>query len=281
MGEHTPNEDMRKAWDGDEGAAWSAEWERYDRAIAGYRVPMAEAAAVTDGEAVLDIGCGNGQSARDAARATPSGTVLGLDLSTAMLAQARALAGDEGLTNVTFAEGDAQVYDFGGEVFDVAISRFGSMFFDDKAAAFANIASALRPGGRMLLVVWQEVARNPQFRTVLGSLAAGRELPAPPPGAPGPFGFADVALGRDVLEAAGFADVTHTAVEASFQAGVDVDDAMDFICRTAMAQSLLKDLDDTQRDGALAVLRAAYEDQATPDGVCFDSATWFISARKA
>lgn len=68
-------------WDGDEGTGWAAHWERYDTSIRAYREPMLAAAAITDGERVLDFGCGNGQSSRDAARATPSGSVLGADLS--------------------------------------------------------------------------------------------------------------------------------------------------------------------------------------------------------
>jgi ubiquinone/menaquinone biosynthesis C-methylase UbiE len=121
---------------------------------------------------VLDIGCGSGQSTRDAARLARDGSALGVDLSESMLAEARRRASTEGLANVEFLRADAQVHAFDTATFDLAISRFGSMFFSDRTAAFANIASALRPGGRVALLVWQATARNEWIMVVRESMAA-------------------------------------------------------------------------------------------------------------
>ena len=268
------------AWDGDEGTGWARHWERYDASIRTYRDPMLAAASITDGERVLDFGCGNGQSSRDAARATPTGSVLGADLSAAMLEQARRQAHTEGLRNIDFVQADAQVHPFDTDTYDLAMSRFGSMFFADKPAAFANIGRALRPGGRLLLVVWQPLSQNEQFATMFDTLSAGRELPKPPPTAPSPFGLADPDLGRGWLSDAGFIDIDHQPVTGTFELGADADDAYDFACQLSVVQGLLGPLDDNARCEALAAFRDAVQAHETPDGVLFNSATWFITARR-
>ena len=240
---------------------------------------MLAATSITDGERVLDFGCGNGQSSRDAARATPTGSVLGVDLSAAMLAQARRQADVEGLDNVTFVQADAQVHPFDTSSFDLAVSRFGSMFFADKPAAFANIGRALRPGGRLLLVAWQTMSENEQFTTMFGTLSAGRDLPKPPPTAPSPFALSDPDLGRGWLTEAGFTDIDFRPVRSKFELGPNADEAFTFACRTSVVQGLLAGVDDQVKAQALDELRRAIEAHETSDGVLFNSATWFITAR--
>src|SRR5690349_7634053 len=140
---------MRKAWDGPDALRMSA------TRGAGHRRLLLQAAAIAAGERVLDLGCGNGASTREAARMAEPGEVVGIDLSAAMLTNARTRSAAAGLTNVTFVQGDAQIHDFGPESFDVIISNAGAMFFDDKVAAFSNLRRALRPGGRIVLMAWQ------------------------------------------------------------------------------------------------------------------------------
>jgi ubiquinone/menaquinone biosynthesis C-methylase UbiE len=109
---------------------------------------------------VLDIGCGAGQTTREAARLAAEGGALGADLSAEAIARARDLAQAEGIRNVTFEHADAQVHPFPWGRFDLAISRFGTMFFVDPVAAFANIGRALRPAGRLVMMVWQGHKQN-------------------------------------------------------------------------------------------------------------------------
>ena len=135
---------------------------------------------------MLDVGCGTGQTTRDAARAASAGSALGVDLSSRMLDHARRRATEEGVTNVTFAQADAQIHPFEPGAYDVAISRTAAMFFGDHVAAFSNIGRALRSGGRLVLVTWQPLPGNEWIREISGALAAGRDLPAPPPDAPAP-----------------------------------------------------------------------------------------------
>jgi SAM-dependent methyltransferase len=273
------NVEQAAAWDGDEGSSWARDWQHHDTCIRVYHEAMQAAAAVVDGEVVLDVGCGNGQSTRAAAGATPSGSVLGVDLSSPMLERARALARAEGLANVEYVQADAQVHPFVTGSFDLAMSRFGSMFFADKVAAFANIARALRPGGRLLLVTWQPLARNTQFVALFDALSQGRDLPKPPPGAPGPFGLADPDLAADLLHDAGFVDLGHEPVTGEFCAGTDLDDAFAFLSRTTIAHSLLAGLDGNSRSAGLAALRDTLASHETDRGVVFDSAAWMYTAR--
>ena len=204
MANEIVNVEQAEAWDGPNGEFWARHQERFDATIAPYHALLLEAAAIAPGERVLDIGCGNGLTSRDAGRATGDrGEVLGVDLSGPMLGLARQLAKDEGLGNIRFEQADAQVYAFPAATFDLVISRFGVMFFSDPAAAFTNIASALRPGGRLAMLVWAPVPDNEWIVAMHGAIAPGQALPKPPPGAPGPFGLADQDFARRTLTAAG------------------------------------------------------------------------------
>ena len=106
------NVDMAAAWDGDEGDDWADQWEHHDRAVRGHHEALIAAAAFGPADRVLDVGCGNGQTTRAAARAATDGSALGIDLSSRMLELARELAAEEGLTNVAFEQADAQVHRF-------------------------------------------------------------------------------------------------------------------------------------------------------------------------
>ena len=141
------NAEQLAAWDGDEGEHWSAHEERYDTATRVHSGLLVDLAAVEPGEQVLDLGCGCGATTRDAARAAGDGAAVGIDLSSQMLDIARRRAAEEGLDNVSFVHGDAQVHAFPPATFDVVISRFGAMFFADPVAAFANVGGAMRPAG--------------------------------------------------------------------------------------------------------------------------------------
>ena len=153
---------------------------------------------------VVDIGCGTGQTTRDAARAAVVGSVLGVDTSASAIERARELAAGERLHNVTHTVADAQVHSFDDEEFDVAISRFGTMFFAEPASAFRNIARALRPGARLVMMVWQDHDRNEWAVSIGNALAADQAPPPRPTDAMDPFSLGDPAAVTTILGAAGF-----------------------------------------------------------------------------
>lgn len=273
------NAEQAKAWDGGEGAYWAANAGRFDRTIAAYHLPFLDAAVIGPGDQVLDIGCGTGQTTRDAARRASSGGALGVDLSAGMIAVARRLAAAGGLGNARFEQADAQIHPFIEGSFDVAISRTGATFFGDPRAAFANIARALCGGGRLALLSWQPLLANEWAGELTAALAAGRVLPAPPPGAPGPFALGDPGRVRQLLAGAGFTGIEIDPMQAPMWLGADPDDAYAFAL--GLLGWMLEGLDENSRARALAALRATVTAHSTADGVVYESSAWLIRARRA
>ena len=269
-----------KAWDGGDGAHWVEHADRYERSLARYHRPFLDAAQIDPADRVLDIGCGNGQTTRDAAQLASRGVAFGVDLSSQLIANARRLARDLGVANVTFEQGDAQVYPFDTAAFDVVISRTGVMFFGDAVAAFRNIASALRSHARLALLVWREAARNEWFTNFQSTLLMGRVPAPPPPDAPGPFSFADAERVTSVLTAAGFSDVAFDGRQEPMCFGVDADDAYRFVRSLGFTNFLLNDLDADAQTVALEALQNDIAAHDTGAGVCYDSATWIVTAKR-
>lgn len=275
------NEDTFRSWDGPGGEYWAANAVTFDDSMAPYLPPLFQAAALHPGERVLDIGCGNGVTTLEAARRSVPGRAMGLDLSGPMLDVARHRATEQQIANVEFIQGDAQIYPFEPGGFDVALSRFGVMFFADPAAAFGNIGRGIRTGGRLAMLVWQGTPVNEWMTGVAAALAAGRTLPGPPPGAPGPSSLADPDRVRRLLGDAGFSQVNLTSVVEPMRFGPDVSSAYDFVFGLSFVAALLKDLDEPRRGAALAELRAVVEAHLTADGVQFGATAWLISAARS
>jgi SAM-dependent methyltransferase len=276
---HASNADQLRAWAGDEGDYWAEHAEYFDRSVATYHEQLLAAASIAASDRVLDVGCGTGQTTRDAARAAAGGSALGVDLSARMLDHARRRAAEEGVTNASFDQVDAQIHPFPPESFDVVISRTGAMFFGDLTAAFTNIRRALVPGGRLVQIAWQPLPANEWIREISGALAAGRDLPAPSPDAPGPFSLSDPDRVRSTMTAAGFTGVELEGSTAGMWFGADADDAHRFVL--GLMGWMLDGLDDAGCARAVDGLRATMAAHQTSDGVLFGSAAWTISAIRA
>jgi SAM-dependent methyltransferase len=229
---------------------------------------------------VLDIGCGNGATSRAAAKLAGRGRVVGIDLSEAMVSNARRSAKDHEINNVEFIHADAQIADLGLELFDLAISRTGAMFFADPVAAFSNIASALKPGGRITLLAWQPYEQNEWQYALADALAMGRTFPKPEVSKPGPMGLADPDFTRHVLATAGFDEIDIEPLERRFSFGNDVDSAFAFIASLGFTKGALEPLSEEDRQIALNQLRASIAEHDESDGVWFGSAAWLISATR-
>jgi SAM-dependent methyltransferase len=211
LGMHSSNSPAALTADERRIAAWAEVRESLELQLAPLGQRALAALAPRPGESIVDIGCGGGETALELARAVaPDGTVLGIDLSAAVLAFARRAA--EGSQRVRFVAADAQAYPFEPASFDAAFSRFGVMFFGDPMAAFTNIYRSLKPNGRLAFVCWRALEQNPLDLVPLR--AASPHLPPQPthdPEAPGPFAFADADRVRGILESAGFAEIEITA----------------------------------------------------------------------
>lgn len=272
------NVDMAAAWDGDEGDDWADEWEHHDRAVHEHHLVLLDGAGIGAADRVLDVGCGNGRVTRDAARTSLDGSVLGVDLSSRMLERARALARKEGLGNCEFEQADAQVFPFDRRAFDVVISRMGTMFFGDPVAAFANVGAALRPAGRLAMIVWRGRGDNEWLDSVLTALAIGREVAGPPADAPGPLGLADPDATRTKLHTAGFERIELDAVEPRFWMGADGEAAYEFFRRSGIVRGMTQGLEPVDRDRALDALHATLMEHDTGEGVYFESGCWLVTA---
>jgi len=273
------NAEQLQTWNGEGGTYWVEHAERIEAEVADYLQSFLDAAAVEPNNHVLDIGCGSGRTTREAARRAPGGTALGVDLSGPMLDLARRLAEREGLANATFEQADAQVHPFPPAHFDVVISRNGAMFFGDPVTAFGNLARALRPGGRLVLLTWQPLARNEWLSSFRGAMAAGRDLPQPPTDPPSPFSLSDPDRVRTLLTSAGFTDVTLTDRTERMFFGSELDGAVGHI--SERFAGLLDDVDEADRKIAVDTLREDMARHLTEDGVRYDSAAWLTTATRA
>ena len=249
----------------------------YDDELRLHNEVLRSACRIERQEHVLDIGCGTGQTTRDAARMAPGGSALGVDISASAIVRARELAREERLPNVTFDQGDAQIHHFLRGHFDLAFSRFGTMFFDDPIAAFANIGRALRPAGRLMMMVWQRHEQN-EWSVSIERAVRGREGAALVPETGGAFSLADPTTVEGILDAAGFTNVTFTDVREPVYYGGDVTAALDWVCGFACTSDALKRLDQASAARALDRLREMLSARASEDGVWFDSRAWIVAA---
>jgi len=263
-------------WDGEHGQYWAEYADFYDRALGRYHPALLEASNVRPGDRILDVGCGSGQVAIDLVRAVSGAQALGVDLSAAQLDIARRRGA--GLA-VEFLQADAQVHDFGTASYDRVVSRTGTMFFGDAAAAFNNLATATQPDGRLAILVWRDLAENEWLREIVGALRVGRDLPMPPAGAPGPFAQSDPGMVEPTLAAAGWSNVNFEPVDRPVWLGPDADRGTSW--QLGQSAWLLLGLDEAQRAEAAANLHALLAAHQTPDGVLLGSAAWLITARRA
>lgn len=278
----TPNTAQAEAWNGEQGRHWAVNAERQDRMFAGFARLVLDAARLEGDDRVLDIGCGAGGTTMEAARRVPEGRALGADLSGLLVAEAARRAEREGLGNAAFEQADAQVHPFPAGEFDVVISRFGVMFFDDPAAAWANIGRALRPGGRLAFCCWQEEPAT-EFFAVPRAAVAPRVVPLPPPadpGAPGPMALARPERIRSLLGAAGFTGTEVSPVTVPLLVGKDPDDAARYITGMGPARALLSDVPPETKEAGIRALSEAFASYMAGDGVRLDGAVWLVTARR-
>ena len=275
------NESQRDHWNSGEAQHWVTAQGRYDRQLQPFGDAVIEAAAIEPTDRVLDIGCGCGATTIAVARRSTS--ALGADLSEPMLERARRTAADMGIDNAEFVVADAQTHQFGPELFDVAISRFGVMFFDDPAQAFANVGTGLRSGGRLAFVCWRELATNEWLLTP--GLAASAHVPLPdtgPLGGPGMFSLADPNVVVSVLEGAGFDDVIVTAFDAQMlvAGGGTVEETVDFLLSTGIGKAMFDSAEPTTAAAGLDAVKKVLAEHHDGEGVRLGAAAWLVTARR-
>jgi SAM-dependent methyltransferase len=279
-----PNAEQIEFWNGEGGEKFVRYQNALDAMLEPFGTEAIRQAAVRAGEAVLDIGCGCGETTIDLSRIVGvTGEVVGVDISEPMLARAEYLAAQTEMTNVFFELVDVETGKLHEESFDLAFSRFGVMFFRNPATAFGNVRGALRPGGRIAFACWQPLDRNQwvslQLKAVL-PLVPPPERPGPED--PGPFSFGDPERIRRILTEAGFTDIAIEPFAPKVVLGgmLVLDDAVDFSMEIGPVSALLKDADEATRAKARDAVRAALEAYRTDRGVMLAAGAWIVTARK-
>ncbi|HVD22835.1 MAG TPA: methyltransferase domain-containing protein [Lapillicoccus sp.] len=277
------NVEQREYWRHEGARQYQENEEANEAVIVPFGQAMLEAARLQPGERVLDVGCGRGASTVEAAeRVAPSGLVVGVDISATMLQAAQARCDDAVLDNVELIEADAQVHDFDPGSFDVVISRFGVMFFDDPQAAFANLARALRPGGRLHFVCPQDQLKSEWVAVAFGAAveATGGAPEVGQPGAPGPFAFADDdRLGR-LLTGGGFREPRLESIVRPVRLGPDIDAAVAYILSLPESEQLFAGAPRETVHAAKTALRSGFAPYAGSQGVVMDASAWLMSAHR-
>ncbi len=265
-------------WNGLAGHAWVETQELLDQMLKPLEDLLLEAVGAGAGRRVLDVGCGTGSTTLAAARLLgATGRCTGIDISEPMLTAARARAEREG-TPASFLRANAQDHAFEPASFDMLISRFGVMFFDDSVRAFANLRRAVKAGADLRFIAWRSPAENP-FMTAAERAAAPLlpNLPARQPDAPGPFAFADPRRVSRILEDSGWAGIDIRPIDVVCT--LPEKELVRYLTRLGPLGLILHEVDDRTRTQVIETVRAAFEPYVHGAEVRWTAACWMVGTR--
>jgi ubiquinone/menaquinone biosynthesis C-methylase UbiE len=236
------------------------------------------------GDRVLDIGCGFGDTTQRIAELVgPEGGVVGVDAAPRFIELAAAEAEEAGVRNARYLCADVQTLHL-DERFDMAFSRFGTMFFANPVAALRNVREALAPGGRLVMVVWRQRTDNDwlyRAQTIVERFIARPEDYDEPTCGPGPFSMAGADTTSDLLLHAGFTDISFRRCDRPIVVGGDVEEAIELVTALGPAGEILRLAGDDAahlHDDIHDALRAGLGEFAGPSGLTARASTWIVSA---
>jgi ubiquinone/menaquinone biosynthesis C-methylase UbiE len=280
----TTNDEAIQAWDGPLFDRFS----RYREIVTTGLGSHGEAALALHppqpGQRVLDIGCGFGDTTlRIAGMVGPEGEAFGVDAAPRFIEEARKDTVEAGVSNARFETVDVQTGELGGP-YDMAFSRMGVMFFANPVQAMRNVRGSLKPGSRLLAVVWRIREDNPwmyRAQTIVEDIVSRPEEYDEPTCGPGPFSMANADTVSGQLVAAGFREIELRRCDLPILIGHDVDRAIDVMMALGPAGEILR----LQGDRAAHLhgkvreaLAEGLSEYAGPDGVRAPASTWIVSA---
>lgn len=276
-----PNQGQVEAWNGGESVHYVSHADRYDRQLAPFTEALMQHVRIGPSDNVLDVGCGCGVTTLRAAHGARA--ALGVDISHPLVGIATDRARAVSVDNASFVVADAQTQPFDEGEFDVIISQFGLMFFDDPEGAFANLRRSLAPGGRVAFISWQDLHANEWLMVVGRAAARYVELPdlGGRAGGPGMFALKTPDETTALLADAGFTEIVVEPVSTTIllAGGGTLDESVDFLLGMGMVRGLLGRLESDARDAAVDEIRATLAEHHEPGvGVRLGAAGWLVSA---
>ncbi len=269
------NQEQIEFWNSEVADSWVRNQVLLDSMLKPLGLAGIKALEIEPGFAVLDVGCGAGDTSIELSK--QGAEVTGVDISAPLLACARQRASEAGVA-VNFLESDASVAEFDTS-FDRVFSRFGVMFFDDTVQAFNHIRGLLNPGARLGFVCWRSPMENDWIAKPMAIIMSHVEVPAGDPDAPGPFAFANEDKVRGILESAGFNDVNLDRFDADIQVGAgDAESALHFIEQIGPAARLLADADEDVVVRIRKKMLDLFEEERGSEGIAMGAGCWIVTA---
>jgi SAM-dependent methyltransferase len=271
-------DDQEKLWNEVGGPAWVEAQELLDGMFRPFEKLLVAAVSDACASRILDVGCGAGSTTLGVAKVLGAqGHCVGIDISEPMIAAARAHAEREG-SPASFIRGNAQNHAFEPAGFDMVISRFGVMFFDDPIRAFANLRRAASDDATLRFIVWRRAEDNP-FMTTAERAAAPLlpNIPIRQRGGPGQFAFADQRRVRSILEESGWDDIDIQPIDV--RCTLPEKDLAGYLARLGPLGRVLHDADEQTRTQVIEAVRPAFDRYVQGTDVHFTAACWTVGAR--
>ncbi len=276
-------------WNGNAGKQWASLANNQDTLLGKLGEATMDAAGVSIGQSVLDIGCGSGGSTFEISRRIGSdGTVWGVDISKPMLDIAIGRLTSHDIGNVKLSEADVTTFDFANHSFDIAFSRFGVMFFEDPVASFSSIANSLKSNGRLAFCCWRSLSKNEWFELPLnvGLKYCDQDNQVDPMDAaghsytPGPMAFKDKDIIDKILSDSGFSAISIKDLKSTLVVGLTPTIAANNLISIGPLSRLLLNYDDQTKALVQTELEQQLMQHVTSEGVTLKSNIWIITARK-
>lgn len=275
---HAADDEQTRLWNGPSGRAWVDAQALLDQMFQPFEGLLVEAVSAACAGRVLDVGCGTGSTTLAIARLLgAAGHCTGIDISEPMIATARARAESDD-SPARFLRANAQTHAFEPASFDMIVSRFGVMFFDDPAEAFANLRQAASTDAVLRCIAWRSATENPFMTTA--ERAAAPLLPSLPvrrPGAPGQFAFADAHRVHQILDESGWAQIDIQPIDVICV--FPERELIPYLTRLGPVGAILQDVDERTRTQIIEAVRPAFDPYVHDTVVRFSAACWMIGAR--